>query len=314
LKAASNNAEERDIRVNSHMRPKHVFQFFFLLPVGLGLFLGAGAIGPHQFVTIGHKIAYAMVTLALAWACYGLGSKLAAAVLRPWHPPLWVVLLVGFGVGGTFLWSPLRELLVVAFEPYLQPGSAFRPFWPPPRDNLGMWFVMTVQSGAGWLLINWLDFRFRRVPRFGFAPPAAEPPHAASNPANSDDDALPNSTDKPPKTPRLRERLPDELRDAEIYALQAEEHYTKIHTSKGNTLVLIRFSDAIADMEPQPGLRVHRSYWVSRDNVEQVSREGKRLLLDIEGGLQVPVSRTYRVSVMNAGFDNTDKSHFDAKS
>lgn len=310
----SDTEEEHAIRANGQMRPMHVFQFYFLFPVGLGLFLGAGAIGPHQFVTIGHHIAYAISTLTLAWACYGLGSKLAGAVLRPWHPALWLVLLVGFGVGGTFLWSPLRELLIVGFEPYLQPGSVFRPFWPPPRDNLATWIVMTVQSGAGWLVFNWLDFRFRRVPRFGFVPPAVEPTRPASGALDDSDENAAASIDTPPSPPRLLDRLPDELRDGHIYALEAQEHYTKIYTSKGNTLVLIRFSDAIVDMEPQPGLRVHRSYWVSRDSVEHISPVGKRLMLHVQGGLQVPVSRTYRVSVMNAGFDSRDKSGVGAKS
>jgi hypothetical protein len=58
--------------------------------------------------------------------------------------------------------------------------------------------------------------------------------------------------------------LPANLRGGEIWALEAEEHYTKIHTSKGNTLLLMRFSDAITEMDPQPGLQVHRSFWVSR--------------------------------------------------
>lgn len=301
------NGEEREIRANNHMRPKHVFQFFFLLPVGLGLFLGAGAIGPHQFITIGHNIAYSTLSLALSWACYGLGSKLAGAALRPWHPSLWVVLLTGFVVGGFGLWAPLRDLLAAGFEPFLQPGSEFRPFWPPPRDNLGAYIIMSLQTAAGWLLLNWLDFRFRHVPRFGFVPPASKPKFSESGVAAGDDGGPAASPDTTPSgPPRLSERLPEDLRDADIYALEAEEHYTKIHTSKGNTLVLIRFSDAIAEMAPQPGLQVHRSFWVSRNNVEQLTRTGKRLMLHVQGNLKIPVSRSYRVSVMNAGFEQRD--------
>ena len=284
-------------------------QFFLLLPLGLGLFLGSGAIGPHKFISIWHNIAYSVLFGILAWSCYGVGSKLASMVLRPWQPSLWIVLLAGFFFGGFALWAPLREMLIVGFEPFLQPDSEFRSFWPPPRDNLGTYIVMTLQAGGGWLLFNWLDFRFRRVPRFGFAPPATESkPDLPVDPAAEHSTRSASDTE-PAKPPRLSERLPDELRDAEILALEAEEHYTKIHTSKGNTLVLLRFSDAISEMEPQSGMQVHRSYWVNRNKVKQLTRTGKRLTLEVQGDLEIPVSRSYRVSVMNAGFNNPADNH-----
>ena len=108
---------------------------------------------------------------------------------------------------------------------------------------------------------------------------------------------------RPPagRDPRLIARLPANLRGGDIWALEAEEHYTKIHTSKGNTLLLMRFSDAITEMDPQPGLQVHRSFWVSRRAVERVARVDKRWVVQLKGGLEIPVSRSYRVTVQSAG-------------
>ncbi len=293
------------------------FQFFLLLPLCMGIFLGAARIGAQQFVTVGHHIAYATFFAVLSWLCYGIGAKCIAWVLRPWRPPLMVVLLVGHIAGGFALWWPLRDVLNAGFEAFLRPGSVFAPFWPPPAENLGSWVAFSIQGIAWWLLANWGDFRYRRVPRFGFVPPApatpAAPPlpvaPAASEPtappampaaAAGAGNAAPGAA-PPAAGPRLRLRLPAHLRSGEIQALEAEEHYTKVHTSRGNTLLLMRFSDAIAEMAPQPGLQVHRSFWVSRQAVERVARVDRRWVVQLKGGFEIPVSRSYRVLVQSAG-------------
>ena len=141
------------------------------------------------------------------------------------------------------------------------------------------------------------------MPRFGFQPPAPSPAAVSEEPAQAlDPTATAASTSsRLPGNPRLADRLPANLRSADIYALEAEEHYTKIHTSKGNTLLLMRFSDAIAEMNPQPGLQVHRSFWVSQAAVERVARVDQRWVIRLHGGLTIPVSRSYRVSVQSSG-------------
>ena len=300
------------------MQPKHVFQFFVLLPLGLGLFFGAAGIGPYRFVTIAHHMVYAALFTTLAWACYGLGSKLMAVLLRPWQPSLIVVLVAGYLVGGFALWWPLRDVLNMGFEPFLSPDSSFGRFWPPPTEGLGRYVMITLQGIAGWVLANWLDFRYRGVPRFGYIPgeaPVARPvpEQPGSVAGDSRTEQAPANQLQPEKTAvaaasrsRLYARLPDELRDADICVLEAEEHYTKVHTERGNSLLLMRFSDAIAEMDHQPGLQVHRSYWVSQNHVAGVVRDGRRVALQMDGGMEIPVSRSYRVLVQSAGFDNAD--------
>jgi len=298
-------ADVVDTAERTGMRPREIFEFFVLLPFGLGLFLGAARIGAQQFETVGHHMAYASLFSGFSWVCYAAGSKVMSWLLRPWKPSLLAVLLMGHIVGGFALWWPARDVLNHAFEPFLLPGSSFGPFWPPPPGGLGSYVAISLQGIAWWLLANWADFRYRRVPRFGFAPspvpvtpgnlPAAAPAVAAS-PAPASSPPAPAAGD-----PRLAARLPANLRGGEIWALEAEEHYTKIHTSKGNTLLLMRFSDAIAEMNPQPGLQVHRSFWVSRRAVERVARVEKRWVVQLKGGLEIPVSRSYRVTVQSAG-------------
>ncbi|MBL8554021.1 MAG: hypothetical protein JNL41_07060, partial [Phenylobacterium sp.] len=48
-----------------------------------------------------------------------------------------------------------------------------------------------------------------------------------------------------PGRPRLLARLPGRLGD-EVIALQAEDHYVRVHTALGSDLLLLRFADAVA--------------------------------------------------------------------
>lgn len=279
--------------------PRQIIEFHLLLPLGIGLFLGAARIGAQQFETIAHHMAYTALFSVLSWVCYGFGAKLMSWVLRPWHPPLLVVLLTGYFVGGFGLWWPFRDVLNSFFLSTLIPGSAFGSFWPPPAEGMAGYIAFTAQGLGWWLLANWLDFRFRRVQRFGFVPPAVSLPPASDEPVPSPDAS--SVTSSPASEPRLSNRLPANLRGADIYALEAEEHYTKIHTNKGNAMLLMRFSDAIAEMDPQPGLQVHRSFWVSKSAVERVARVDQRWMIRLHGGLDIPVSRSYRVIVQTSG-------------
>lgn len=276
------------------MTPVQLFQFFFLVPVVVGLSLGAASIGFQQFASIGHHMVYMMVFALLSWICYGLGSKLTSLVLQPWQPPLLLVLVIGHVVGGFGAWWPLRDLVNLGFEGYLAPGSSFGPFWPPPEGDIPRYLAISLQGMAWWVFANWVDFRYRRVPRFGFVP--------APLPARPAPVARDVAPEPAPPVARLAARLPEELQGSEILALEAEEHYTKVHTSGGKTLLLLRFSDAIAEMEPQPGLQVHRSFWVSRAAVEEVYRLGRRTAIRLRDGTEIPVSRSYRLAVQQADF------------
>jgi DNA-binding LytR/AlgR family response regulator len=92
---------------------------------------------------------------------------------------------------------------------------------------------------------------------------------------------------------RFLERLPPKLRGAAMWAVEAEDHYLRLHTSKGQDLILMRLADAVAELEGIEGLQVHRSWWVARDAVSDIARGDGRATLTLQDGSQVPVSRTY---------------------
>jgi hypothetical protein len=97
----------------------------------------------------------------------------------------------------------------------------------------------------------------------------------------------------PPAPPKFLERLPLKLRGAELWAVEAEDHYLRLHTSKGQDLILLRLADAIAELEGIEGAQTHRSWWVARDAIAAAERGDGRAVLTLKDGTEVPVSRTY---------------------
>ena len=80
--------------------------------------------------------------------------------------------------------------------------------------------------------------------------------------------------------PRFLERLPVKLRGAELYAVQAEDHYLRVHTSRGSDLILMRLADAVADARRSDG----------------------RGTLVLKNGVEAPVSRSYAGPLRAAGW------------
>lgn len=101
---------------------------------------------------------------------------------------------------------------------------------------------------------------------------------------------------------RFLDRLPPRLRGGQIHAVEAQDHYLRLHTSKGEDLILMRLSDAVAELEGIEGAQTHRSWWVARDAVEDARRGDGRATLTLRGGVEVPVSRAYAKALREAGW------------
>ncbi|MDQ3144037.1 MAG: LytTR family transcriptional regulator [Pseudomonadota bacterium] len=94
-----------------------------------------------------------------------------------------------------------------------------------------------------------------------------------------------------PTAAALTDCLPLPLRGARLIAIEAEDHYVRVHTSAGAALIRMRFGDAVAAVSSHQGLRPHRSWWVAADGVAGLRREGGRTTLTLTGAQRVPVSR-----------------------
>ncbi|MEA3033261.1 MAG: hypothetical protein QOH86_1277 [Sphingomonadales bacterium] len=97
-------------------------------------------------------------------------------------------------------------------------------------------------------------------------------------------------------------RLPDRLRGARLLAVEAEDHYLRFHTDRGSDLLLMRLSDAVAELAGLGGAQTHRSWWVARDAVAGVRRSGGRATLTLVNGLAVPVSRRHAPRLRRQGW------------
>jgi hypothetical protein len=106
--------------------------------------------------------------------------------------------------------------------------------------------------------------------------------------------------DAPP--PKFLERLPPRLRGAELFAVEAEDHYLRLHTSLGQDLVLMRLADALVELEGLEGAQTHRSWWVARAAVASAERLDGRAVLTLKDGAEVPVSRGFARALRTAGW------------
>lgn len=100
----------------------------------------------------------------------------------------------------------------------------------------------------------------------------------------------------------FRRRLSAKRRGARLIAIEAHDHYLKVHTDAGEELITLRFADALEELALAHGWRVHRSWWVAADAVEGVRWRRGGGELRLVGGLTAPVSRTHGPVLKQAGW------------
>jgi DNA-binding LytR/AlgR family response regulator len=91
--------------------------------------------------------------------------------------------------------------------------------------------------------------------------------------------------------------LMDPSKRGPLLAISSEDHYVRLYSDRGDSLIAMRFSNAVAALTVEDGMQVHRSWWVAADAVEAVNRAGEGLQLKLCNGLKVPVSRSYALQV-----------------
>lgn len=101
---------------------------------------------------------------------------------------------------------------------------------------------------------------------------------------------------------RFLDRLPGKLLGGVIYAVQAEDHYLRIRTSKGSDLILMRLTDAIGELEGIEGAQTHRSWWVAKDGIDKVKPANGRVTLVLKDGAEAPVSRPNVRALRDSGW------------
>jgi hypothetical protein len=152
---------------------------------------------------------------------------------------------------------------------------------------------------SGVLVVTGAAIALMRLARRALLQPALDPPVSKRTGASSG----PGSGEPAPPPAKLALRLPAKLRDAGLIALQAEDHYVRVHTCAGSDLILMRLSDAAALAEARvPGHRLHRSWWASAAAIESLQFSRGTGEARLTGGLTAPVSRTYYPALRDAGW------------
>lgn len=128
--------------------------------------------------------------------------------------------------------------------------------------------------------------------------PRIRQPRSSVAPAKAADDEIPVV----PLPPRFLQRMTRlvGLGIDDILAVEAEDHYIHVHTTRGKELVYYRFGDALEELAALDGLRIHRSAWVSRKAIERVEGDGRNLHVLLGNGERFRVSQSNRGAVLNA--------------
>ncbi|MFZ1988563.1 MAG: LytTR family DNA-binding domain-containing protein [Alphaproteobacteria bacterium] len=111
---------------------------------------------------------------------------------------------------------------------------------------------------------------------------------------------LPTQAERP--DPTISGLLPLKFSGANLLAIEAHDHYVRVHTDRGTDLVLMNFEMAVAKAAHLNGQRVHRSWWVARAAVIGVERGDGRATLALRGGARAPVSRRYAKVLRSTGW------------
>lgn len=104
-----------------------------------------------------------------------------------------------------------------------------------------------------------------------------------------------------PAAPRLAKRLNGAF-SAPIARLSVDDHYVEVFLADGGyERILMRFKDAVNEMDHVDGFCVHRSHWVARASVLGVERVNGREFVKLQSGTTVPVGKKYRPNLEAAG-------------
>ena len=103
---------------------------------------------------------------------------------------------------------------------------------------------------------------------------------------------------------RFLDRLPPQV-GRDVICLKVRGHYITVVTTAGSGTLLMRFADAVAELEGA-GMQVHRSFWVAYRHVTAIKQREGRTVACLTGGEVVPVSRTFIAAVRTAATRQTE--------
>ena len=292
LREAADNRVTEVVDASPMTAPKPAFRRGIVISAVAGAFMAAiGAVGTDA-VPLGARLAYWLPVMITGST---LGTGIAFGV-QGWgrlrHN------LIAEGALVTLLIALPLTIVVVGANQMAFGSDA------PNARTLAFTFGVVLMVSAIMTAVNYATSEAAALRRFQDRMRPPPDLQATPGPRSSPTLAPAGSALSPP---RILARLPLRLRGARLLALEAEDHYLRVHTDAGSDLILLRLADAIAEADDLPGARCHRSWWVARDAVMAVNRTGGRIILDIApmaaaATIKVPVSRSYVGELRAAGW------------
>jgi hypothetical protein len=248
------------------------------LPWVLGIAIVMGVTGPfgsYETMGLGKRLLYFTITGVLAWALV-IGFIVALRQIEAFNR--WPI-VIRMTLAGILAAVPTTAAIIIVhgWLAWPIPWRAFPYIFPQTA------FLAVVISTLVGLFVE------RRL----HAEADSERARVAEAPAST--------LGVEPVAPDFFRRVPPAL-GRDLLALEMEDHYLRIHTALGSDLILLRLRDALAELGPSRGRQVHRSWWVAEGAIASVERNAGRNVLALRNGLRVPVSKTFREQVKEAGW------------
>lgn len=277
--------------------------------------------------------------VCLSWWCSDLCTRLLARATRSPHPRGAWLLVGGFCINIVLARYHSPAVIQACLQLGLvEPTPVIARFMSTQRDLLDLHYLTSLLTTGVPGLVFWLagNFAFERyretaglvrasAPR-GLAPTGPASTGTADALGGPDASRAPQSgADAPPsattagqspvdpqphvhptaasREPHFFQRLSrlTGLAVDELVAVEAEDHYIQVHSTRGKELVYYRFRDALQELEAVPGLQIHRSAWVSRRHVTSLDGRGRKLEVVLVTGERLPVSLSNRGALLQAG-------------
>ncbi len=125
----------------------------------------------------------------------------------------------------------------------------------------------------------------------------SQPPPSPSGPEPVQ--PAPSVAPMPPANPFLAQLGPDA--GEKLIRLAMRDHYIEVYTEVGQKLVHMRFGDAVSQLDAHNGAQVHRSHWISFDEIKEVVKEGDKLYFRMSDDALVPISRSRKPELKKRG-------------
>jgi len=213
--------------------------------------------------------------------------------LKAVKPSPWIIMGLG-SVLACFIVAPIANWITEYYEVRWQMVEL--------HDRVApMWsiefFSYMFSATMVWFLVNYIFDRFLGLPRYRYTIPRG---YDFKEVAPSTDVSEPDQPGPEAQLPGFFSRIPARLTAAQVLAIKAEQHYIRVIAVDRSYMLLYRFSDAVRELDPEMGVQVHRSYWVSYQGIESVKPRAKKFTIRLKNEEDVPVSAPYHAVVKEA--------------